>query len=234
MIRVKRIQEIYPTLFTWGNLLSGALAAYLAAKGLAVGPVLGLMAFSNFLDILDGLVARYVFRNYSDQDKKSWSDFGTSLDGCADIISYGMVGSAVLAFAADVVWLPLFAVPFLAAMSFRLSRGGSEKLARGHFAGLPSNVAGIALVATVGTLGPLVAAPIALLLSVLMVTELPYPHLNRWVTDRKLDGIIHIAAGVVAASLWPDPVAGFFLGAVIWHIIFVPVLILRRGSYLKT
>lgn len=122
-------------------------------------------------DVLDGLLARWLHCT---------SDFGKQLDSLADLVSFGIAPVfLVLLYKLEAsLWLgPIAAVLFLACGALRLARFNIKGQVKG-FVGLPITAAGVIL-----ALAPILnsqmkpAAALALmgLLSILMVSRIPFP-----------------------------------------------------------
>ncbi len=169
---------LLPTFITCGNLAAGFAALILALQGRFVWAA-GLVLFAAALDLLDGAVAR---RRGVD------GEFGRNLDSLADMVSFGVVPAAVL-------YLALFQnSPVVgAAVCFVYVVCGALRLARfplvqrsERFVGLPIPPAGVVLV-VLSALGPppVVALASALLVSVLMVSEVPFPKLPEPASPRR-------------------------------------------------
>lgn len=168
-----------PTLITCGNLASGFLAVLLAVQGSFV-PAAGFVFVAAALDLLDGAVAR---RSGTD------CQLGGNLDSLADLISFG-VAPAVALYLAALHELPLPGVAacilYVVCGALRLARFPLVKSPE-HFAGLPIPPAGV-LLAGLAVLDPpwsFALVPV-LLLSALMVSEIPFPKLTRLVAHRRL------------------------------------------------
>jgi CDP-diacylglycerol---serine O-phosphatidyltransferase len=199
--------SILPNLLTLGNAICGFAAVAFASKIDPADPstdvffvvgawlILGAMVF----DALDGAVARLL---------KTASDFGGQLDSLCDAISFG-VAPAFLLLRMGRDWelpvarqaLALIAVLYLACVILRLARFNVENTpeASGHkrFKGLPSPgaagcLASLAMLRGGMLDGWLVLDPVRLhawvktwaplgtsLVSLLMVSRVPYPHLTK-------------------------------------------------------
>jgi len=200
--RVRRGIYIIPSLFTVANIFCGFLSIVAASRGqFERSAVLILVAI--FADMLDGRIARLT---------GTTSAFGEAYDSLADVISFG-VAPALLAFQ----W-GLWAVPrvgmavaflFLVAGSIRLGRFSSSTHEPDHFVGLPIP-AGAGAISMLVLLSPSpvthpgfipVVVTFVLGLSLLMVSNLPYPSFK----------------GVNLRRKWPAPTV--FLIALVFSLI---------------
>jgi CDP-diacylglycerol--serine O-phosphatidyltransferase len=160
--------SLLPTFITCGNLAAGFLAGLLAVQGNSVQAA-ALVLGAAGLDLLDGAVAR-----------KSASDgeFGGNLDSLADLVSFG-VAPALMLYMASLHASPITGVAacifYVVCGALRLARFPLVKSTE-HFIGLPIPPVGVMLagLALLGLIWPLMLAAI-LILSVLMVSEIPFP-----------------------------------------------------------
>ena len=209
--RVKYI-TILPSLITIFNGVFGFMAIALASK--EVGPEAGqwscfavagyMVLAAMFADMLDGRLARM---------SQSTSSFGGQLDSLCDMVSFGIAPAFIMlklveyklelntviigGFLHRFIWLAAFA--YIACTAIRLARFNVEneenEAAHMSFVGLPSPGAAGVIVSLVifqqsevPTLDILVyALPfITLGVALLMVSQIPYPHLlNVYLTGKK-------------------------------------------------
>jgi CDP-diacylglycerol--serine O-phosphatidyltransferase len=172
-----------PNVLTSGSLAAGFLAVLLIFQ-INLTEAAGLVALAAVFDILDGPVARRIGTE---------GDFGTNLDSLADLVSFGAAPALAL------YWGSLYALPIVglvACLGFFLC--GAWRLARFslcknplYFLGCPIPIAGL-LVALLAATGPhaLLALPVILILSVLMVGTLPIPTLSGWRNFRELCEVV--------------------------------------------
>jgi CDP-diacylglycerol---serine O-phosphatidyltransferase len=161
-----------PNLMTSGSLAAGFLAILLIFQTNLLLGAAGLVVLAAILDVLDGPMARR---------RGTEGAFGTNLDSLADLVSFGAAPALAL------YWGSLYALPVVglaACLGFFLC--GAWRLARFslcknplYFLGCPIPIAGV-LVALLAALGPhpLLALPVTLTLSVLMVGTRPFPTLS--------------------------------------------------------
>ena len=213
---------VIPSLFTVGNMLCG-FASVLYALHNQLERAGYLILIAGFLDGLDGRIARLTH---------STSEFGKEYDSLADVISFG-VAPAILAYQWSLRGLGRWgwgvAFLFLVAGSVRLARfnvkaGVSD---RRFFTGLPiPGGAGaltlMVLVATMSDLGvdrpiAIAAAVFVLLVSILMVSKVPYRSGKEFNLRQR----------------WPAA-AFFTIAVVVAALVFttVPALALLLGAYL--
>lgn len=161
-----------PTFVTCGNLAAGFLSVLLTVQGRFVQAA-ALVLVAAGLDLLDGAVARA-----GDSDGK----FGVNLDSLADLVSFG-VAPAIAIYLSTLQQIQVVGAAvcifYVVCGALRLSRfpllGNLD-----HFVGLPIPPAGV-LLAGLAVLNP--AWPLTLvaivILSVLMVSEIPFPKLSK-------------------------------------------------------
>jgi len=169
----RKLLVVIPNTLTLMNLGCGILAIYHAYCG-HINVAAGLVMLGIYFDAFDGRLARKLDVN---------SRFGANLDSKADFVSFG-IAPGVLLYAA----LPQFGIGAIvlglshyAAVHFRLRRfnksGHSE-----YFTGLPSPTgAAIVVIACTSAYlnSPTLLIPISLAISGLMISTIPYPHLNK-------------------------------------------------------
>lgn len=162
-------------LATFGNLMSGFFALLLVVQGDLVRAAV-LLALAAGFDLLDGLIARR-----GSEDGKRGSEFGGNLDSLADLVSFG-VAPAFALYSSTLYSLSAVgsaaSLLFLACGAWRLARFPLVRQ-EDHFVGLPTPPAGLAAaLLAVLTPPPLLALPVVALLSLLMVSTLPFPKLR--------------------------------------------------------
>jgi CDP-diacylglycerol--serine O-phosphatidyltransferase len=157
-------------LLTSSNLAAGFLALILAEQG-EFGWAAGCVGVAAGCDAVDGLVARLT---------RSECAFGSQLDSLADLVSFGVAPALILYFSA-LQLIPgagLACLAFVLCGGWRLARFQAGEESRRHFVGLPIPPAGLI---TVGLalldLPSGVALGCVVLVSVLMVSRLPFPTL---------------------------------------------------------
>ena len=203
---------ILPSAFTLGNLFFGIYAMVAASRGdlLWAG---WFVVIAGILDMLDGRVARFT---------RTGSAFGTELDSLVDAVSFGVAPGFLLylLFFQDGPWSWVIAFVYVAAVLVRLARFNIEQAgrAKSHFNGLPSPTAGMIL----ATYYPFSQTPFfevyltglpwaqimgitTVLLSVLMLSHVPYPVVPRigFGSARRITVSLLMFAGVVAAITVP-------------------------------
>jgi len=158
-------------LLTGGSLAAGFLALILAGQGNIVGATI-CVGVAALCDSVDGLVARLT---------RSEGAFGSQFDSLADLVSFG-VAPALIIYYATLKSLPVVGVgaclAFVLCGGWRLARFQIDAQSRERFAGLAIPPAGV-ITAVLATLGPEegVALAMVLVLSVAMVSRLPFPTL---------------------------------------------------------
>lgn len=179
--RLQRGVIILPSAFTLGNLFFGVYAIVAVSRGdlLWAG---WFVVFAAVLDMLDGRVARFT---------RTGSNFGAELDSLVDAVSFGVAPAMIMyaLYFADEKWSWLVPFVYVTAVVVRLARFNIEQggEAKSHFYGLPSPTAGMILATyvpfsqtpffeayLVGMPWPQIMGVTIVLLSVLMVSHIPY------------------------------------------------------------
>lgn len=130
-----------PNLFTVANLFTGSAAIFLLYNGMTWW-VLICAALCLIFDVLDGLIARRL--NVS-------SPMGLQLDSLADLVSFGVLPSSILAWlmmdCTDglPVWAILAAFLIASATAWRLAKFNLDERDHAFFYGLPSPSSGVAV-----------------------------------------------------------------------------------------
>ena len=185
--RLQRGVIILPSAFTLGNLFFGIYAIVAATRG-DFEWAGWFVVFAGVLDLLDGRVARFT---------RTGSRFGAELDSLVDAISFGVAPAFILyeIFFHDATsWSWALSYVFVVATVVRLARFNVEQggEAKRVFHGLPSTTAGMTLATyypfsqtgffqayLVDLPWPQIMALGMVLLSVLMVSHVPYPLVPR-------------------------------------------------------
>lgn len=166
-----------PNTFSLLNLGCGLGAILLSLTHFYI-PAVGLILIGIFLDALDGRLARKL---------NAHSKLGEALDAKADTISFG-IAPAVMLFKMTEMTLPTLwgtgiglgiAIMYFTAVRYRLNRFETSGHSQ-YFEGLPSPIgAAFVLMASVTPLAhPYILPLIAALISYLMISKIPYAHLE--------------------------------------------------------
>jgi len=199
---MRRGYYVIPSLFTVANIFCGFLSIIASSRDqYERAAVLILVAI--FADVLDGRIARLT---------GTTTQFGEEFDSLADVVSFGMA-PALLAFKWGLWEVPrvgmAVAFLFLVAGSIRLARFSSADHDSGNFVGLPIP-AGAGAISMLVLMSPTpvtfsafipVVVAFVLGLSLLMVSNLPYPSFK----------------GVNLRRKWPAPT--LFLIALVFSLI---------------
>ena len=158
-------------LLTSGNLAAGFLALILAEQGEFVWAA-GCVGAAAVCDAVDGLAARF-----TDSD----CEFGSQLDSLADLVSFG-VAPAMAVYLSTLNSVPVAGLAaclgFVLCGGWRLARFQVDEESRRRFVGLSIPPAGvIAVVLATLDLPRGLALAIVVILSLLMVSRLPFPTL---------------------------------------------------------
>ncbi len=170
------MKNLIPNIFTLSNALFGVLAIIATINGFYTLAAL-LILLAAVADVLDGRIAR--FFNVSD-------DMGKELDSLCDAISFGAAPAILVYFKClkSLNWLgAVIAAVFVLCGIWRLARFNiTENSIKGYFQGVPTPIAGIAIVSY--ALSDL-SLPIwinviyVLLVGILMVSILKLPDFKR-------------------------------------------------------
>lgn len=228
---------VLPTLLTLGNGLCGLGSATYAMQAATHGDrallLAGLCIFAAMIfDALDGGAARWM---------RQTSKFGSELDSLCDAVSFGVAPALIVIqitddYHARILWA--IAALFLCCAVMRLARFNVESATDSHdwFSGLPSPAAAatVASFAMIAANDPTLALPdvarrllpdeagvlramhnvvpiVAVILAVLMVSRVRYPHLIRQMLRSKrnfrfVPEIVFTLAAIVALGAWAAPV----------------------------
>jgi len=203
---------ILPSAFTLGSLFFGIYALVTAARGDLIWAG-WFIVFASILDFADGRVARAT---------RTGSNFGAELDSLVDAISFGVVPAFIIyqQFLSETAWGWVLSYVFVTAMVVRLARFNLEQggEAKTHFHGLPSPTAGVILATfypfsqtpwfqtQLGDLPwPQIMGVVTVILSVLMVSHVPYPVVPRlgFKSFRNTFGTIWVVGGLALALTVP-------------------------------
>jgi len=174
-----------PNAITCLNLFSGCLALYFAFQGELVTTAY-LVGIAAIFDFLDGMLARLL---------KAYSEIGKQLDSLADMVSFGVVPGTIMFMLLQRAETPLTGtpaalLPFLGFLitifsALRLAKFNIDTRQTSSFIGLPTPactlfVASLPLILETGDLlhyaiilNPFVLLALTVLLSFLLVAELP-------------------------------------------------------------
>ena len=209
------IKKLLPNILTLANLIVGFSAILLISETnyrMAVGFVIVRM----ILDGLDGKVARKL---------QVSGDFGTELDSLCDVVSFGVVPSYFMwSLLVDgsggftSILLTVLAFLFLICGAYRLARFNVETTSGDDFTGIPITIAGgiLALSAFYAVnVSVVLILILALVLSLLMISEVPYPAFkNLQLPDQPLWYVVFIAV-VLLFTVFPF----LFLGLLIIYLV---------------
>lgn len=180
--------------------VANAALGFCAVVAAAISPLLAarVLLLAAMVDAVDGILAR----------RYGGSTVGPYLDSLADVASFGVAPAALVVASAHAAWRgPLFFVAvavgacFVAAAVVRLGIYTADDVGGGHTEGVPSTLAGTLLAATVlaGVHAPAVIVGFGAVLTVAMVTRLPYPDLR--VRDALVMGVVQAFAVLVPSVL---------------------------------
>ena len=201
---------ILPSAFTLGNLFFGVYAIVAATRG-DFGWAAWFIVIAGILDMLDGRVARFT---------RTGSAFGAELDSLVDAVSFGVAPALIMfqLYFSEGAWSWVVCFVFIAAVVVRLARFNVEQAGRAktYFMGLPSPTAGMIL-ATFFPFSqtsffltrlwhlpwPRLMGLVMVLLSVLMLSHVPYPVVPR-IGYRNARALVMTAiiAGCAVAAVW--------------------------------
>lgn len=135
-----RPKDIVPSILTLGNMFCGFLSVFFSFEG-SVETSAWLIILAGFLDGLDGKLACFTC---------STSQFGTTFDSFADMVSFGLAPAALFYSSGHEVlgkWILVLSFVFVAAGAFRLVRFNlrNEFEEKEFFNGLPMTAAGMTM-----------------------------------------------------------------------------------------
>jgi len=235
---LNRYRQIFPGLFTMGNLFCGFASILVSVRGEHLTEAAWLIIFAAFFDFLDGLVARL---------SKGASKFGVELDSLADMVSFA-VAPAVLLYSFKMIsfgnWGWFLGFTFIMAGAYRLARFNLDvKLeTKGNFLGLPIPVAAVAIASFVIFCDYLwgeirldrFLAIMIILFSALMVSTIEYetmPKFDFSVRKNRIKFIIMLGAGLllmIQTRLVMFPMVALYI---LWGIFKLAAgLIAKNGS----
>ncbi len=213
---------ILPSAFTLGNLFFGLYAMVAASRGDLVWAG-WFIVVAGTLDMLDGRIARLT---------RTGSRFGAELDSLVDAISFGVAPGFIMyeLFFTEGPWSWTIAFVYVTAVVVRLARFNVESAGetKRYFHGLPSPSAGMLLASyypfsrtpffqqyLADLPWPEIAAVSMVLLSILLVSHVPYAKVPR-IGLRTARGLLNTA--LVLAAL--------FLALTVPRYYFFPALLL--------
>jgi CDP-diacylglycerol--serine O-phosphatidyltransferase len=202
ILRVIRI----PDLFSLLNLVFGFVAILAASRGNTGFSIL-LVILSAVFDGIDGFLAR----------KMKTSDLGFSLDSLADLVSFGVAPAsiAVVVFGFSGYAL-IVSLIYLTCGTLRLARFNASDRNDELFEGFPITASGIAIVASMLLDRPVLTLALMLILSILMVSSIPYPKIR----DLRLVAVFALVL-LAAAILFQFMGDAFMSGSLILAAMFV-------------
>ncbi len=227
--RMRRGYYVIPSLFTVANIFCGFLSIIASSRDqYERAAVLILVAI--FADVLDGRIARLT---------GTTTQFGEEFDSLADVVSFGMA-PALLAFKWGLWEVPrvgmAVAFLFLVAGSIRLARFSSADHDSTNFVGLPIP-AGAGAISMLVLMSPTpvtfsafipVVVAFVLGLSLLMVSNLPYPSFKGVNLRRKWPAPTLFLIAVVFSLVTLTPHVLSILAVV--YILSAPVVVLTKKA----
>lgn len=211
---MRRAIVILPGAFTAGNLFFGIWSIVEATRG-NFAYAAWFIVVAGVMDLLDGRIARM---------SRTGTAFGAELDSLVDVISFGVAPALLLYHLAfrGTEWSWLLCFLYVLATALRLARFNVEQSghAKTQFFGLPSPAAGMTLATyypftqtpffatDLATLWhwPLALAVLVVMLSLLMLSHVPYPVVPR-VGFRSWTGVLGLGwylLVIVAAFYFPE------------------------------
>lgn len=228
---------ILPNLFTAGSIFLGIVSMVFASRG-SFEIACWLILLSMVFDGLDGRVARLT---------NTTSKFGVEFDSLADIVAFGVAPAMLLYFYTGmgygrygILVSALFVIfGAIRLARFNISTGNSEP---GLFIGLPIPSAAITISLWIlldlqyGILlqysAEYVLLPLALLLGILMVSNIRYPSFKKVKWNLKIFIVIILILGAI--YLKPREVIGFLMTAYVLYGIVRWLFIIVRILFKKT
>lgn len=210
ILRAIRVPDIFSLL----NLAFG-FGAILAVSGGNTQLSILLVILSAVFDGIDGFLAR----------KVKASNLGFSLDSLADLVSFGVAPAsiAVVTFGFSGYGLAMGLI-YLICGTLRLARFNVSDRDDGHFEGFPITASGIAIVASVLLDRPELTLALMLILSILMVSSIPYPKIR----DLRLVaafGLVLLAAAILVRFVGDAALSGSLILAAMLVYMASPMVI---------
>ncbi|AIQ41540.1 CDP-diacylglycerol--serine O-phosphatidyltransferase [Paenibacillus sp. FSL R7-0297] len=168
-----------PSMCTLGNLGLGSVSLLFTIQE-RYNLALLMILLAAICDVMDGLLARMLHCT---------SDFGKQLDSLADIISFGLAPTFLILLyrLENMQWLgPVAAITFLICGALRLARFNLSAPSKG-FTGMPITAAGVILsmITLVDErMKPELVIAVMGLLSLLMVSRIPFPSFKKYVNRK--------------------------------------------------
>jgi len=231
-------RQIFPGLFTMGNLFCGYASILASMRGENLTEAAWLIIFAAFFDFLDGLVARL---------SKGASRFGVELDSLADIVSFA-VAPAVLLYSFKMIefgnWGWFIGFSFIMAGAYRLARYNLDAKieTKGNFLGLPVPIAAIAIASFVIFCDHLwgeirldrFLLIMIILFSALMVSTIEYETMPRFdfsIKKNRIKMIILVSAGMLLMIKTRLLMFPFVAGYIIWGIVKLLASLIEKGVH---
>ena len=203
------MKKYIPNILTCLNLVNGACACIFAAWGYPLGSLV-FLAVALLFDCLDGMVARQL---------DAVSSIGKELDSLADIVSFGLTPSIVLlvwckdAFPANLSFLNYIPLLIVVCSAIRLAKFDVDDSQAENFKGLPTpanallitsitayakHFGGGANAAATAMSAPWVVPVFSVLLSLLLVCDLPFFSLKFRTWDFRSNMVRYIYLIIIA------------------------------------
>ncbi|ACV59741.1 CDP-diacylglycerol--serine O-phosphatidyltransferase [Alicyclobacillus acidocaldarius] len=188
-----------PNALTALNLVAG-LSSMLILQAGRVGLSALFVVFGMIIDGLDGRVARWL---------RAESEFGRILDSLSDIVTFG-VAPAMIMYRVELRHLgilgDLVAILFPLCGALRLARFHTQRGPADTFIGLPITAAGgveatLALTQSAFEPASIILSAATVLLSLLMVSSIPYPNFKRLSYPKSILVLVPLFALLIACIL---------------------------------
>lgn len=233
--RGSRRRGIYvlPNLLTTGALFFGFYSIIQSIYGNFENAAVAIL-IALILDGLDGRVARLT---------KTTSDFGKEYDSLSDVVCFGLAPALVLfewsiSSLGKVGWLCAFV--YVAATALRLARFNTQTTGLNHFQGLPCPPSAALLVTWMWVMHDaglggsraiiLVTALMMSLLSLAMVSSVPYPSFKELDLKGKIPFVAAIAMVLAFVLISWDPPRVLFAAAVMFALSGPVYWVMRRTN----
>lgn len=237
-----KLLRFLPNAATLANLAAGVSGLYFLSKGELIYAS-WMILLGALLDVVDGLLARVL---------DAASPIGKDLDSLADLVSFGILPAAIMAWFAQeagsigiIVWL-VFLLPPLAA-AWRLARFNNDPGQHELFLGLPAPAAGLFLgswplglaygsglalrLMDYAVRSPLIISLLIILIALLMISRLPLLSFKmKSLQDRRMSVLLALLVLTAALILVSGMAAIPFV--VLLYLIFS--LVIAAGKRQKT
>lgn len=234
-----KITKYIPDMITSLNLLCGVVGVIFALEG-KVSIAFPLMLAAAVFDFCDGLAARML---------NAYSDFGKELDSLSDVVSFGVLPSVMLVnlmkvCTFSVSWVCYIPVVLAVCSGLRLAKFNVDDRQHSSFIGLPTPAAAMVCGSlcyfeafqpgtfiTVWAAGKVFVPAIAIILSALLVSEIPMfamkfkaGDVDSFTKGKRISFIVNVALCIVVVAVlrlnWSLAILLSFLMYILMNVVY--------------